>query len=88
VYQLWACRDVLITQCRAGILTNVRKTAEMSHCLEPKENTRPPYRVQRNNCHKPLMEDLISVCTELIAHVESVGRHTKHPPQLNRIRTF
>lgn len=55
VYQLQVCRDVLITQCGAGILTNVRKAAEMSHCLEPKGKTRP-YRVHRNHCHKHLIE--------------------------------
>lgn len=68
VYQLQVCPDVLITQCGAGILTNVRKAAKMSHCLEPKGKTRP-YRVRRNHCRIRLMEDPASACSELTAHL-------------------
>lgn len=79
VYQLQVRRDVLITQCGAGILTNVRKAAEMSHCLEPKGKIRPN-RIHRSHCHTYLMENVLSGSTELRTHVESGGGHTKCSP--------
>lgn len=46
----------------------VRKAAEMSHCLEPEENSGLPYGVQRNSRHQHLISDLLNSCAELMTH--------------------
>ena len=50
----------------------------MSQGLESKENTRPPQRVQRHNCRKRLIEDLMNACAALIIHAGSTAAYTEN----------